>query len=994
LKIRQVRLDRWGALSGLFALDEGRLSLLVVDTARELDHLASGFDAILSRRSSSDGDGLLEAELELDEEGARPAYRWWRCEGTAGTRHFGTASELAVGSATSDTPPDRKAVLSSVERLPELRSLVHARRGEPCVLSWDDVLATGEPKTLVAWLRRNIDSVDGTTSLEDVRAALLRGLASFPGTRVKRGSVDREIELLSEELGKLGTQAGSLNEDRRSASRAVGRLLEIRRLIDVLEPPLKELERYDNRTRLMQLTDRLMIHRDAHRRVKDLSREVLQLGDLSRFPDEQDVSSLIRDLRTWASAEIRLREMVDDLVESKESLARCRASQQRRAWVARVSGPVIQQIEAVAQDLKGETERLHELKSSMELDLSKSPDHAQRARKFAALDRKVGATTDQDRQFALGALGQTLASLSSYVSQEQAIKNAKATLASVIAYHWRIYVGSALVGLAGLGLALGFPVMHWSDSDITNAHCFIGGGMFLLFLSVGTWTSAGGFLSQRRSKLEAKVASLAMPLELEGLRLSTIALRIDEICRRLGYSTAEELACDLTDHVQLRNLPDVQPYRRMEEAFERTKTERLAPLLSRAQRLLSGLPPAPLTDPLAALEWILKERKVHELGDGVERELASQVQSRSQACSQLASIQKSRLTELKERLARAEISALPENGVDAVVIALATRQESHSRWLTIRDQLLPAESSKLMSPIELGQTCREVRRLTGDLENALGLPAGGLSRQSSHCDEAAFPPIGGDAMEFQVEQDQLRRGVVNRVTEQLAIGRRRLSALYEQLASVSVEAEKALLAYHTRLPTLLEQCSRLREARERAVTYRDALSLALARLDQEGSSERGSVADRLNQQAITRLLTHRPGLEGIRFASDLDIVIPKGHTVKPQDWQLLSVSVRASLSSRFGPDAKGFPLTLVEPLPGGSTEELADLVAFLTGQICPDRQVLILTRKRSRYETVRFGQPTLFKRIQVVEAARLLADRGRRPRVLPRPLLAAVGRQA
>ena len=58
---------------------------------------------------------------------------------------------------------------------------------------------------------------------------------------------------------------------------------------------------------------------------------------------------------------------------------------------------------------------------------------------------------------------------------------------------------------------------------------------------------------------------------------------------------------------------------------------------------------------------------------------------------------------------------------------------------------------------------------------------------------------------------------------------------------------------------------------------------------------------------------------------------------------------------------------LVEPFEKAGPQELGAFVNFLVTQLCPAPQVIIVSRRRSRYEKVRWEQPLVFKRIQIIE---------------------------
>jgi len=110
------------------------------------------------------------------------------------------------------------------------------------------------------------------------------------------------------------------------------------------------------------------------------------------------------------------------------------------------------------------------------------------------------------------------------------------------------------------------------------------------------------------------------------------------------------------------------------------------------------------------------------------------------------------------------------------------------------------------------------------------------------------------------------------------------------------------------------------------------------------------------------------------------------------EWQILSLAVRAAMASRAGPGGVAMPLVVVEPLVAGSSDDLVKMLSFVTSQLAPRVQAVLLTRRRSRYEGIRFSQPGLFKKVQVVEASRLLTERRPRARAVSRPLMASAAR--
>ncbi|MBI4862563.1 MAG: hypothetical protein HY815_20235, partial [Candidatus Riflebacteria bacterium] len=211
MRIRQIRLDHWGSLTGLFSLDAGRVPLLVVDNDRELADLATGIDAVLSHDSASEGPGSLEADL--DQVDRKP-----------GVSTFSTRGRTPVPSALAPTDGEAFTVRS------------------PWLIRWSALEALSGPSQLSGWLQQMADSDGGPRQTEDVRRQVEAALNAHRGLLVVEGSVDQEIAKIDLALAQIASSAGSLATDRRLASVAISRLLRVRRVTCTLEPPVRAME--------------------------------------------------------------------------------------------------------------------------------------------------------------------------------------------------------------------------------------------------------------------------------------------------------------------------------------------------------------------------------------------------------------------------------------------------------------------------------------------------------------------------------------------------------------------------------------------------------------------------------------------------------------------------------------------------------------------------------------------------------------------------------
>ncbi|MBI4863618.1 MAG: hypothetical protein HY815_25670, partial [Candidatus Riflebacteria bacterium] len=588
---------------------------------------------------------------------------------------------------------------------------------------------------------------------------------------------------------------------------------------------------------------------------------------------------------------------------------------------------------------------------------------------FAQLDRRLSEVSDSDREFMIGAFRSSLESLSTFDRLTGALANLKRRLRRIVSFQWRIHIGAGLMGLVGLGLAIGVPASRWNDPDLVEGPYLIGAGVFLLLLAVGAWSSANGLLTQKRTNLEAEVTSLAMPLELEGLKLSMLQLRQEELCRRFGYGSAEELAVDLSRYGRLRSLDGVDVFRLAQGELDRLTDQELGPLVCEVRQLLLAFPPVPGADPIAALGWIKKEMMVHTLGCRVAAVMNTMLEIRSSTLAKLKAELDLLETQVTRRLGRAGVGWDPLKDPARTIEELRRLETGHERWRAISHEELPRELARLLPASTFVTAYREARVLTRQVAT--------YERAAGH--GSAPGPLA-------LSEPRLVR--------ELARGRRRLIVLAERERRLKAEIQQRLLTYHRRLPALMARRNELLAARERALLFRDAGRLVLEELDRASLEVRGRLAEILNREAVLHWGSIHPALGQARFAPDLSLRLPaQARALSAVDWHLCHLSVRAAMALRSGPGQTSWPIGLLEPLAGARVEELARLLAFLTSQLGPDPQVVILTRRRSRYETVRFSSPALFKKIQLVEAGKLLAER--RPRARPaHSLVAGCGRHA
>jgi hypothetical protein len=943
VRIRRLRFDRWGTLSAEVALDPERLGLLVVETDRQRDDLVAALEAILSGSNVEPrgAPGLLEAELEpVCGEAVRRDRSFFRARRDD---ELTPATVLwRVGGDVSALPPVDPPEFPG-PRDSAFRTLADGW-ANPWIIDGDALSEFAGLADVVGWLRRRIDSREGHHSAEDVEAALQAVLARYDGLLVSAHPVSEEVARLDRELSEIGAEAGSLEEDRREAAAALARLERARRSLAALSGPLAELEGEEARAKLAHVDDRLAAHRKAHARLKLLRRELRLLSDMESFPPVARMRDLERELATWHARRLRAAELAESVVDIEGTLARCRTAEARRAWCATAFPAVGSQVEELTSRGLRVDQQIRAAQAAAGTEVSRTGAEGAIVQEFAELDRHVRDVIDPDREFVLDSFPGVLDSFFAFVSMSRDLSRSESRLTLVRGLQYRIHAAAVLLAIVGVAFAVGVPAADWSRPDVIDTPVLVGAGVFLLALGAGTWFSAGGILTRRRLVLEGQVTGLTMPLELEGLRLSVVELRMTDICRKHGYESGEELARDLSRHGKLAKLDLTAAYRRAMEETRRITVSELAPLKERARALLSthAFPPLP-HDPLDALIRVGRELRTHVQSCRMIARLEQERTCKGEELRALDPAQVELLSDLRSRLADAGVHADPASDPDGVLADLVQRRRRWSRWVAIRTREVPRALALLLAPGELARARRERRRIV-----RRGDPGGGGL-------------LGGPIR-------TLAPSAAAALARRLTIARRRCAALDESERQLVDEASRRLHSYHRRLPALLSRRNQLLAARDRAALTVEAVETALEGLRIASRRVRSGLSQILNEEAIPRWTRARTQYEGARFELDLALSLPHGadHN-SAYDSRLAHLAVRAALASRGGPTDGGCPLVLVEPFERAGPVELVSLVAFLVTHVVPHPQVVIVTRRRSRYEKVRWEQPVVFKRIQIIE---------------------------
>ena len=925
MRIRQIRFDGWGSLSGSLTLDPDRLALLVVDTDRERNDLVSALEALMSGEPTArrGEPGRLEAEMELDprETGAQYAQ-------DGGAR-------LCWRNLGKQAPPAPTPGAST--RL----EVLAGRRANPWLIDGEELAGYNDLADLVSWVRVWVDSSAGYRSAEDVRMVLNSGLIAYPGMLVDSGTVAEELLRLEHALERIASESGGLEEDRRQAAVSLAALDKVRKQIHAVETPLVALERLETRVRHAQLTGQLEAHRKAHGRLKTLRKEAMSLHDMATFPAPHAVDGMEKLLGTWLDGRARMEQLDENIADLRAALDRCTSAARRRGWAAGAFPAVAKQVELLVARYQSVTEKLAVQQAICDTELTRAEGGGSVA-EFAQLDARVREVPDADRAFVTESFPSVLDQFVKFVNMGNGLRVSEDRLGTVRSLQVRIHVAAFLLIGFGLAAAVGVPAAQWNEPEFTVPPVLIAGGGFLFCLGSGLWFSAGGILQKRRGVLESQVTGLQMPIELEGLRLSVIELKMEEITRKFGYDSGEDMARDLVRHGQLAARPLTRAWSAAQEEMRRVRASEVEPLAAEAASLLRSyaFPRPEGNDPLGAVVQVWNELRTWSAGVALGKRLTDSLEKTLAERAALEPAQVERLASLRAQLTEAGVKADPATHHSAALVELRTRRRLYERWVSVRTREIPRGRALLMKPAELARTRREIRVVS----SALGLDGAGQP-----LDRALTP-----------EESQLAR--------KLTVARRRLALLRDRERMLTAEARTRLTSYHRRLPALLERRRRLRAAKDRALLFQRAIETALSELEAVTTGVRPEIAKLLNAEAIPRWLRFRPALEGVRFEPDLALSLPHGSARQnPYDARLAHLAVRAALAGRSGANGLGCPLVLVEPFEKAGPAELGSFVNFLVTQLCPLPQVIIVTRRRSRYEKVRWEQPLVFKKIQIIE---------------------------
>lgn len=992
MKVKQLRFDRWSTLHGTANLDADRISVLLVDTENEVALLESALAALLSGAVTDPrGDGgLLESLLEVSSEpGAAPCV--WRVEGRA----------AALPATTGGL----------AQRFPGVADRRFRARGDtapPWIVPASDLARGTDLAAVSRWLRARVDTGGASRTAEDVAAALHR--LAGPEARAQLAALDAQLDALDRRLAEL-------DSDRATAAAWIERAGKLRAAHDLLAPAGAALADPDFRARLAALEHDLFAHRAAHTHDRALRRELSALH--GHLPcDVETIEALTHDVDLWQRGQETLRSHEESLADASLAHARCTGTLERRAWAAGLPVRASEDIGRLAGRLEDVHVRERDLEATIALHESLPADAGAAARRIAHLEARVGGVTESERELAFASLDSTARGrdTTQRMSSELAGTRERVSRVAVLQSQLRMLVSS--LGLGGAILAIAIQLSGWQHVNGISTATIALAGTLLFVLAAGIFATAGTLVSSRLGVLETQAAQLRVPLELEELRLSVAEFKIAEVCRRHAYADPAALAADLTEYDQLTTRPDTRAYVQARSDLARLRTEDLAPLETESLQLIAArsLPTAPNIAPATTLRRAWAQLQVHSIGRLWADRLTRTAADLAATAASIRVAQERRLANLDARLIAAGIAADPTHDLDAVRRALADQLAAASRAERIEAHDLPETRARQLSPNALRAKLRERRALRRQIQVPFDPVLAELEAMEGVRSGAAYasPVTDADAALAAAAAEIAADPAGGALRDELVLTQRQLDLLQREERVASAEAQQRLQAVYREGPAARQHRATLETKRAQLVARTSAAETAAAALHPAVVLGRGPAARLLNIAGMPRWTDDRSASRTARLADDLSIRLPAAQALEAASPVRALIAMRAGIAAAAGvyntaalasamaapatADARvavgavsaaggggpsvatpraaapalaaarsGVPLVLIEPFEGFESSERATLMEWLAANVCPHPQVIVVSRRQSRWEQLRWEAPRIFPRLQLVQ---------------------------
>ena len=783
-------------------------------------------------------------------------------------------------------------------------------------------------------LKRELEQIassspDSRTAVQAI-AALVKGLDPLPGSIMgPRIKADTEIGRSKAALSGIETRLAALDDNRRGHDAEIAKFDLLKQEIEVKQKEKSELERLRMAAYARALDTRVLEQEKYQQDLEGLRGEREELVGFRTFPAEIN-ENLVRWLGQLNTKTAELRRLETEITHTQEDLSKLTLQLTPRfSSLTTFTSVDRDKLVAARGQLRSIDTDLAASKEALQLELDELRNGGILPARFDGLDSKLSGLDRPTREAVIGYPKQREQLTAELEENERTATQQQRIIENVDAERGRSKHRAMLLTGASGTLTVVFGVLFFASTDfrllwvILSAISLLGGLLLLLLAQRAAVSRA-----DERSKAVLDSEQAADAAEAARTSLQQLGTRFNSLAKSSGIETADELAATCLEHLRLAEA--LREFRRLTGELNLLEQQRgnvhaeVLPCLQRGG---------------------LTFRASSQVTQQVLNEICSELETYFGLLEQIE-IQNDRLRrqELDQQRAKGDVDALVErlkNGFREADIRVDDSAFEEAYGL-FKDKLV--NHQKLKSVDESIERLNRIKITEADL---LAL------RGEQESAQAKLLEIGAAELVPQKTQGQY--------ANELVLINSELEHLVEELTQIRLAISKALGDYERESEELLERKDELETHVGRVTSYRDAVTLALDKLQSIASDVHREWSVSLNAICEDMLSTINSTYRSIRFADDLSFSVETAQSGMP----LTMRDIRSRLSlgaqeqlfllqrlavSRFLSDGVRLPLILDDPLVTSDDDRFLGLMRFVIETLPEDHQVLIFSCHKRRHK--------------------------------------------
>lgn len=791
------------------------------------------------------------------------------------------------------------------------------------------------------------DSKTAAQAIEALSTGLNRLRGAKTGAHGAPIKVDTEIVRIQGEATGIEARLRELEDNKRRNDGDIGKWTVLKQEIDAKQQEKVELERLRLAANVRELKARVSEQERYRQDLERLRQEREELVGFETFPAAIN-ENLVRWLGQLNTKTVELRRLETEITHTKEELSKLTLQLTPRFSNLTTFGSVDRdKLVAAREQLRSIDTNFAASEEARQLELDALRNGGILPARFDELENKLSGLDRPTREAVIGYPKQREQLVAELERNERSVKEQQRTIESVDAERGRSKRSAMLLAGASGTLTVIFGVLFFASTELRPLWVILSAvsllsSLLLLLLAQRAAVSR----ADERSKAVLDSEQATGAVEAARASLQQLGIRFNSFAKSSGIETANELAAMCLEHLRLAEA--LREFRRLTDELNLLEQQRG----NVHAEVLPGLQRGGLT--LRAGSQVTQQ---------VLTEICSELEAYFGLLEQIETV--------KDRLGRQE---LEQQRAKEDVDPLVERLKSGFREADIRVEDATFEEAynlfkdKLRNHQKLKRVDEGIERLDKiKIQEAALLTL----KDEQESAQARLLDIGATELVPQKTQGQYSDELVRINSE--------LEHLAEEITQIRLAISKALGDYERESEELLERKDELETYVDQVISYRDAVTLALDKLQSIASDVHREWSVSLNAICEDMLSTINSNYRSIRFADDLSFSVETARSGMP----LTMRDVRSRLSlgaqeqlfllqrlavSRFLSDDVRLPLILDDPLVTSDDDRFLELMRFVIEALPEDHQVLLFSCHKRRHEWLHEQLGDLFaERVHMVQ---------------------------